>query len=84
MKRIAFFGLFCLLIGCQTKQMPKMIPLDEVDPSILIKAKEALPEVKFDNAVRKSDGGLEIRGKDPQGRIRDVDFSAKGAVVEIE
>lgn len=84
MIRFVLCVLVCFLCGCESKQTPKIIPMDEVPPAVMQKAKEALPEVKFDSAVRKSDGGLEIRGRDPQGKIRDVDFSAKGEVIEIE
>jgi hypothetical protein len=84
MQRLLFSVLLCLAIGCESKKTPSIVPFDQVPASILQKAQEALPDVKFDNAVRRSDGGLEVRGKDPQGKVRDVEFSPKGDVIEIE
>jgi hypothetical protein len=84
MQRLLFSVLLCLAIGCESKKTPSIVPFDQVPAPILQKAQEALPDVKFDNAVRRSDGGLEVRGKDPQGKVRDVEFSPKGDVIEIE
>jgi hypothetical protein len=47
-----------LVLGCQRQSTPRIVPFDEVPPDLLQKAKEALPEVRFDNAVRRSDGGF--------------------------
>ena len=47
-------------------------------------AQKELPEVTFDNAVKHSDGSYEVRGKDPKGKVRDVEFSATGEITEIE
>ncbi|MBU6386612.1 MAG: hypothetical protein ACKN85_04795 [Pirellula sp.] len=84
MIRITLIIMMGLVLGCQRQSTPRIVPFDEVPPDLLQKAKEALPEVRFDNAVRRSDGGLEIRGKDPTGKVRDVDFSASGQLTEIE
>ena len=85
MYRYAWSLLLCLGLGCGN-QAPKaeQVPLDKVPANVLSKAKEVLPEVKFETAVRRSDGGLEIRGKDPQGKVRDVEFSAQGEFLEVE
>ena len=84
MTRIFLGVLLCLAIGCESKQPPKIVPFNEVPADLLQRAQKELPEVKFDNAVRKSDGGLEIRGKDAQGKVRDVEFSVKGDLTEVE
>ena len=47
-------------------------------------AKEKLPDVKFENALKRSDGTFEVRGRDQKGKVRDVEFSATGEVLEIE
>ena len=82
----ALFGviLACLLVGCGERTKDKLISIDDVPKNILKIAKEKLPDVTFDQAVKKSNGVLEIRGKDKKGKVRDVEFSPSGEVVEIE
>lgn len=84
MPKFAFTLLLIVAVGCESKKTPSVVPFDQVPSPILEKAKEALPDVKFDNAIRKSNGDLEVRGKDSQGRLRDVEFSPKGEITEIE
>ena len=84
MRLLLLCVLSCIAIGCESKQGPKIVPFEEVPPALLQRARQELPEVKFDSAVRRSDGGLEIRGKDAQGKLRDVEFSAKGDLTEVE
>lgn len=72
------------MIGCGGEPMAELIPIEKVPENTLKKAQEALPDVRFENAVRRSDGRLEVRGKDSKGIVRDVDFSAAGEVIEIE
>jgi hypothetical protein len=62
----------------------KPIPLEQVPEAILKTSQQKLPDVKFDKAVRKADGGYEISGKDKKGKVRDVEFSATGEVTELE
>lgn len=47
-------------------------------------AQERLPQVKFEQAVRRGDGSYEIRGRDKQGKVRDVEMNAAGQVTEVE
>ena len=47
-------------------------------------SQEKLPDVKFDRAVKKADGGYEISGKDKKGKVHDVDLTASGEVTEVE
>lgn len=61
MIRFTLIIMMGLVLGCQRQSTPRVVPFDEVPPDLLQKAKEALPEVRFENAVRRSDGGLEIR-----------------------
>jgi hypothetical protein len=34
--------------------------------------------------VKFKDGSYEVRGKDPKGKVRDVEFSPTGEVTEVE
>lgn len=84
MYRLSMLFFVCLIAGCGSTSSAEAIPLDKVPEQTLRKAQETLPDVKFTTAVRRSDGGLEIRGKDARGNVRDVEFSASGDVIEIE
>ena len=76
--------LICMGVGCGAASQNQAISIDEVPKNLLEIAKEKLPDVTFDQAVRKSNGVLEVRGKDKKGKVRDVEFSKTGEVVEIE
>jgi hypothetical protein len=65
------------------------VPLAEVPPELVKIAEKNLPDVKFDSARRLIGKGtaedvFEIRGKLPNGKIREVEVTASGRVVEIE
>ena len=47
-------------------------------------AREKLPGVTFDTAWRKASGTYEIRGKQKNGKIREVDIDPDGTIVEVE
>jgi hypothetical protein len=77
--------LACLgFVGCESESANAPIAFDSVPQAMRDKAKETLPDVEFDQAIRRSDGGYELRGKDKSGKVRDVEFSEDGKVIEIE
>ncbi len=76
--------LICCAVGCGSSQQSKALTIDGVPKNLLAIAKEKLPDVTFDQAVKKSNGVLEVRGKDKNGKVRDIEFSPTGEVVEIE
>ena len=86
MYRCIVLGLSLLLVfGCggdTSKDQP--ILLDQVPASIRKVADDKLPNIKFDQATKRSDGGYEIRGKDKNGKVRDIDLTLDGKVIEIE
>lgn len=81
-------SVICLLLlslcGCAEEPKAALIPLDKLPANVLQVAKETLPEVTFEQAMKRPDGGFEVRGKDKSGKIRDVEFSLDGKVIEIE
>lgn len=87
MRRV-FLVLLLVVCGCETKQVVKeVVPLEDLAPSILETAKQTLPQVKFESARKIKLNGedvFEIRGKMPNGKIREVEVSAAGKVVEVE
>lgn len=60
------------------------VPFDQVPKEWLAVAQQKLPDVKFDTARKRKNGNLEVRGKDKNGKVREVEFDSKGEVVEIE
>jgi hypothetical protein len=84
MRHLCFCVAVCFVVGCGGSTSGELVPLDKVPEGMLQTAKEKLPEVQFESALKRSDGSYEVRGKDKQGKVRDVEFSATGEVVEIE
>ena len=85
--RLMAWLLILMLAGCGAAPAPTTaVPLAEIDPDIMSVAQKSLPKVKFDNARKVQFGAeevLEIRGKLPNGKIREVKVSASGKVVEV-
>ncbi len=79
--------LVCLLVlfcGCGSGAKDQPIPLDQVPAEYQKTAKAKLPDVKFEQAIKRSDGTYEVRGRDKSGRVRDVELSANGEVIAVE
>ncbi|MFM7043462.1 MAG: hypothetical protein ACKO35_14905 [Planctomycetaceae bacterium] len=71
--------------GCRdTKQPPVTLKLEDVPPELMRIAAEKLPGVTFDTAFQKASGTIEIRGRAPNGKIREVDIRPDGTVEEVE
>lgn len=83
---IAIFSL--ALFGCGEAPMPgrgiTVMKLEDVPPELVKAAQEKLPGVTFDTAWRKASGTYEIRGKQKNGKIREVDIEPNGTIVEVE
>lgn len=90
MRKVLFLVLLgvsvVVLAGCasETRAHPKPIDLKDVPPNILKVAQETLPDVNFDAALMKPNGTYEIRGKAPNGKLREVDIRPDGSIEEIE
>lgn len=77
----------CLLIvflGCSEAPKAALMPLESVPENIMAIAKEKLPGVKFDQAVKGVDGRIEVIGKDAKGKVREIEISPSGEILEIE
>jgi hypothetical protein len=89
--RKVLLGLVLLSSCCGCGAKPEVpnpeVSLDEVAPELLQVATKTLPGVKFESARKKKVGGeevFEIRGKLPNGKVREVEVSVSGKVVEVE
>jgi hypothetical protein len=74
--------------GCgEEAEKLEPVPLDKLPAGSIEAANKALPDVKFDRARKaKLDGRdvFEIIGKDKRGKVREVEVSTEGKVVNIE
>lgn len=80
--------LLLVLVGCGDAPIPgsgiTVMKLEDVPPELVKAAQEKLPGVTFDTAWRKASGTYEIRGKQKNGKIREVDIEPNGTIVEVE
>jgi hypothetical protein len=80
--------LLASLIGCEEGyEIDEVVPIENLPPAALKAAQEKLPGVKFDTAWKeKKDGqdAYEIRGKTPEGKVRDAKVTADGKVLEVD
>jgi hypothetical protein len=77
--------VLALVCGCGKDEKKKeAVALDQIPENVMKAAKDKLPDVKFDRAVRKANGEYEILGKDKQGKVREIDLTPSGEVTEID
>ncbi len=91
MSKKACLGAILLLaaLGCKDDEPEptQSVPIDQVPPRIMEVARKELPGINFDRAYKiEVDGkdAYEIRGKDKLGKIREVEVSQDGKVIEVE
>ncbi len=78
-------------VGCWGGERDKSetgenVPIDQVPAAVMKKAKEQLPDVvRFTQSWKTANGNYEVRGKEKNGKIRDVQVTPDGQkVVEID
>ena len=79
--------ILCLLLVCgcgKSEGDVTPIAFEDVPKEMVDRAKKELPDVTFDSARKRSNGNIEVRGKNKQGKVREVEFNPAGEVVEIE
>ena len=85
-------GLMAILMlalwGCgEDVERAEPVPLAKLPAGSMEAAAKALPGVKFDRARKAKFNGqdaYEIIGKDKRGKIREVEVSTSGAILEVE
>lgn len=77
-----------LLCGCggttEHATDETVVPMDQVPEAAMKAARAELPGVQFDTAWQLENGAYEIRGKTAEGKIRDLQVTASGEVLEID
>jgi hypothetical protein len=80
--------LLFALAGCGGEPKgDQIVPAEQVPPNVLEVARKQLPGIPFDRAYKIDVGGkdaYEIRGKDGRGKIREVEVSQDGTVLEVQ
>lgn len=87
--RLALLALLVsLAVGCSRPAPTNdWVPISEVPTELQDVAKKTLPNVTFDSARKiniRGEERLEIRGKQANGKIREVEVTPAGEVREIE
>jgi len=83
----ALFLLAALGCGEGEPEPAHSVPIDQVPPKLMEIARKELPGIPFDRAYKIEVNGkdaYEIRGKDSRGKIREVEVSQDGKVIEVE
>jgi hypothetical protein len=70
--------------GSSTSEKKEPLALDQVPENVMKVAKEKLPDVTFERALKKPNGEFEVIGKDKKGKVREIDIKPDGTVTEIE
>jgi hypothetical protein len=83
----AAFLLAALGCGDDEAEPAHSVPIDQVPPKLMEIARKQLPGLNFDRAYKIEVNGkdaYEIRGKDSRGKIREVEVSQDGEVLEVQ
>ena len=89
MGRFLCLSVLCLLLnGCGERfEQTELVALEKLPEPVMEAAKKKLPDVKFDTAwtEKKRDSvAYEVRGKDKDGKTRDVKVSPSGDILEVD
>ena len=81
--------MLAFTVGCagSPPQSDPVVPIAEVPPIVIETARKTLPGYTFDTVYKMKVNGkdaYELRGKDNRGKVREVEVSADGEVLEIE
>lgn len=81
-------AVLLIVCGCgEEVESLDPVPLEKLPPGSMEAATKALPDVKFDRARKARFNGkdaFEIIGKDKRGKVREVEVSTSGQILEVE
>jgi hypothetical protein len=81
------FIIVVLICGCsRAPELPhrENVPIAQVPPNIMKVAQKQFPDIKFDTVWKTEGGVYEVRGKAKTGKVREVEVSEKGELVQVE
>ena len=84
MRSLLMLAVALALCGCNSDTKSQAVALTDVPEPAMKAAKEKLPDVKFERALKKPNGEFEVIGKDQTGKVREVDVKPDGTVTEVE
>jgi len=84
MRHACWMLLICLIVGCGSGKRDELLPLDKAPAELLEAARQAQPDVNFDQVLKRSDGDYEFRGPSDSGRIKKVTVSPEGKVLRTK
>jgi len=74
-----------LMAGCEHETPSgQNVPLDKVPPGVMGVAKQELPGITFEQAWTTPTGNYEVRGRDKNGKVRDIQLKPSGDIVEVD
>jgi hypothetical protein len=77
--------LLLLLTSCgEDHSQSANVPLEQVPEAVIKVAKDKLPGVTFEQAWKTRKGNYEVRGKAKDGKVRDIQITPSGDVIEID
>ena len=85
----AGFLILSSLAGCGegAPDGDEVVPIESIPANLMEIAKKELPGITFNEAFKmKVDGkeAFEIRGKDKRGKVREIELTTTGEIIEIE
>ena len=85
MRSVVMMLALLLVVGCgEKKPSGENVELEKVPEPVMKVAKEKLPDVKFEQAWKTPTGNYEVRGKNKNGKVRDIQVKPDGTVVEVD
>ena len=86
---VVSMALALAAVGCGSKanedEGPKTrVEMKDLPAPCLQTAQQNLPGITFTEAYLKKDGTYEVRGKDKNGKVREVEVKADGTFIQIE
>jgi len=74
-----------LMAGCgDVSPSGQNVPLDKVPQEVMDVAKQKLPGITFEQAWTTPTGNYEVRGRDKNGKVRDIQLKPSGDIVEVD
>lgn len=85
MRTILTMAVLLLAVGCSEREPSGAnVSLDKVPEPVMNVAKKKLPGVSFEQAWKTPSGNYEVRGRSKNGKVRDIQVTPDGKVVEVD